>query len=95
MSRTRRCAPEIEAGLVSLVVAPSPATGFVATATVRRPVGPEHDAPVVVVGEGETVARATGAAMAAAWRLLHPRTEAPAAPAGNRRQLELAAQEDG
>lgn len=94
MSRTRRCAAAVEEQLVSLVVAPSTATGFVATATVRRPVGPEHQDPVVALGEGETVARAVGAAEAAAWKALLPPTAPRVDHVADLRQLELAGEEE-
>lgn len=96
MSRTRRCAPDVEERLVALSVAPAPWTGFLATLTAARSPGPEHEDPVVVTGEGETVARAVGAAEAAAWRALQPGVKEPTESAVDRRQLQLVAgQEEG
>jgi hypothetical protein len=92
MSRTPRCAPFVEAELLSLVVVPAPCCGMLATMTLAPPSGPEHRLPILVTGEGETVARAVGAAEAAAAKALRPKVERPKS-AQDRRQLELVGSE--
>lgn len=97
MSRTRRCAPDVEAGLIGLLVVPGPGPGFTAMMTVRRPSAEDHRSPVSANGDGATVARAVGAAEAEAWRMLQETDEsvvAPEEPAKDRRQLELLAKEE-
>jgi hypothetical protein len=89
MSRTRRCAPSVEEGLRSVVVVPNEPYGFLATLTTQPPSGPDRRPPLVVTGEGDTVARAVGAAEAAAWKALNEVHETKAKRPRDRRQVEM------